>query len=196
MTPPRPHRRHDRRAGGVVLAACLCVLPGCVFHGPHRTGRAFVEQHPLEGRQTVVTVSGQLPPKPREVHDYRLRHGAPRVQVPVREAFPWWPGVRDGLIEAGDAALAALGRAARDADLPRVDLDALSDAAPAGPSDLPRFPDPGGGPGCPPGAGPARPPHAGPLFRTRPVPDCAPGDQRRSGRGAPPHGPLSPRTRP
>ena len=170
VTPPRPHRRQDRRvrfpagcgrernaphrSGGfqpptcgaafghgsrslrswtaagsrryglshlALACAAAASLTGCVANGPFATRRAVIERHPLGEKQAVITVSGRLPPPPREVHRFRLNHGAPRRHAPAREAFPWWPGVRD-------AALAAAGRAAAEAgDV----IDGAGDLAPS-----------------------------------------------------------------
>ena len=122
-----------------------------MFHGPYRSHRAFVERHPLGRKQAVLTLSGRLPPPPREVHRYRLLHGAPRRQEPTRAAFPWWPDFRDAAVETADDALARAGEVLRDADLPDLDLPAPDRCPPPGGSAGP-FPAgrrPAGGPFLP-----------------------------------------------
>ena len=104
MIRSRQPRRHDRLdptvAGAALLFAALALLPsGCVHYGEFVTRRLVKERHPLGPKQTVLTVSGQVPPPAHEVHQARLRHGAPRVArtpdplpTPTIIVPSWWPG--------------------------------------------------------------------------------------------------------
>ena len=116
----------------VLPAALLACLSGCVWHGREVTRRFAPETHVTAGHQGVLTVTGRRPPTTREVHRFRLHHGAPRVQRAPGEAFPWWPGVRDGalgaLAAAGDGASNLAGRAAHAAEGP--DLHGLAPRLP------------------------------------------------------------------
>ena len=108
MNAPDPHRRDDRH--GPRLRAALAATgltigltiggAGCVCHGEFTTRRATLERHPLGEKQAVLAVVGQPPPPAREVHRYRLNHGAPRRHVPPGRVCPWWPGLRDRLTDA------------------------------------------------------------------------------------------------
>ena len=112
MSPPPDRRRVPppcAAAAAIASAALLAGLPGCVWHGPHATARLAPERHVTGGKQTVLTVSGRLPATARAVHKYRLNHGAGRAHVPAEPVFPWWPGVRDGVlglaVSAGETVL-------------------------------------------------------------------------------------------
>lgn len=162
----RPIHRRDRCLRTLAAAALLATAAsGCVLNTPHTTRRVAPERHPLGAKQVVLTVFGQPPPTAREVHRYRLNHGAQRAHAAPGPAFPWLPGAADWAVErlrdGGNAAGAVL---------ERVDVlleEGAGELEAAGPPAFPGLPVPAGlplpaGSPCPPGM-PCPPAAAGPI---------------------------------